>query len=448
MGDLGITGGEGGLLFLLLCNRPNCFCNQIIDLCNGVTTYYSVVLLGSHFLFYYDFKCTRPDGSAMPFDVGSNRLKSIATRNTKSTLLAYAVPVLFYSGLVSYFELTSTSYLTFVGMYAICVAFIFASMFAIKNIQNFTHDLGAPLLLSQLVFWLIMSHIWLYQLEEGRAGGLLFALSMLVYTFAYGTLLVAIILNTLVVVGYLAVSYFAIHMHGQPGSMTQEVLAIAAYLPVSIVVGIVGSKLATRKRKVKKLLQEQKNTQHKLEITLKKLEAAASTDELTGLINRREINRRLKYEYHRADRTRASTSIVIMDLDHFKQVNDTYGHPCGDHVLTTIAELLLSEFRVSDHVARWGGEEFMIVMPDTCPKTAQMVVQRIIDKIDRSMIRFENHSVHMTISAGIAELDPNLKLENSLRLADERLYQAKTFGRNQVVVTNFDTPLTDTLPQW
>lgn len=384
----------------------------------------------------------------MSTDVKSNRLKSIATRNTKSTLVAYAVPVLLYSGLVSYLGLTSTSYLTFVIMYAVCVVFILLSMTAIQNVKEFTYDLGAPLLLTQLAFWIIMCHIWLFQLEGGRAGGLLFSLSMLVYTFAYGTLLVAIILNTFVVVGYLAVSYFAIHVHGQPGSMTQEILAIAAYLPVSIVVGIVGSKLAIRKRKVKKLLIEQKETQHKLEITLKKLEAAASTDELTGLVNRREINRRLKYEYHRADRTKASTSIVIMDLDHFKKVNDTYGHPCGDHVLTTIAELLLSEFRVSDHVARWGGEEFMIVMPDTCPKTAQMVVQRIIDKIDRSMIHFESHVIHMTISAGIAELDPNLKLEDSLCLADERLYQAKTFGRNQVVVTTFDTPLTDTLPQW
>jgi len=384
----------------------------------------------------------------MSTDVKSNRLKSIATRNTKSTLVAYAVPVLLYSGLVSYLGLTSTSYLTFIIMYAICVVFILLSMSAIKNVKEFTHDLGAPLLLTQLSFWVVMSHIWLFQLEAGRAGGLLFSLSMLVYTFAYGTLLVAVILNALVVVGYLAVSYFAIHIYGQAGSMTQEILAIAAYLPVSIVVGIVGSKLSMRKRKVKKLLQEHKTTQHKLEITLKKLEAAASTDELTGLINRREINRRLKYEYHRADRTKSSTSIVIMDLDHFKRVNDTYGHPCGDHVLTTIAEILLSEFRVSDHVARWGGEEFMVVMPDTCPKTAQVVVQRIIDKIDRSMIRFENHVIHMTISAGIAELDPNEKMEDSLCLADERLYQAKTFGRNQVVVTTFDTPLTDTLPQW
>lgn len=383
----------------------------------------------------------------MATDVDSKKLKSIATRNTRSTLFAYAVPVLLYSGLVCYLDLTTTSYYTFIGMYGIAVVFIFSSMFVIDNIQKFTHELGAPLLYTQLVFWLVMSHIWLFQLEEGRAGGLLFSLSMLVYTFAYGTLIMAVVLNTLVVVGYLSISYVAIHIYQQPGTMMRELIAIAAYLPVSLLMGRVGSKLAIRKRKFKKLLQEQQATQAQLTETLKKLEEAASTDELTGLINRREINRVLKYAYHQVDRTRRPTSIVIMDLDHFKNVNDSYGHACGDYVLKTVAEIFRTYFRVSDHVARWGGEEFLVVMPDTDIRTAQQVVQRILNKVERSAMHFENQHIPMTISAGIAELDANQELKVSLNLADERLYQAKAFGRNQVAVTNYDISDSDIFAQ-
>ena len=369
----------------------------------------------------------------MSQDVDSKRLKDIATRNTKSTLIAYGIPVLLYSGLVSYLGLTSTPYWVYVCIYLICASFIFGSMLVIRNIRNFTHDLGGPLLFTQLVFWLVLSHIWLFTLEEGRSGGLLFALIMLVYTFAYGTLKVAVVLNTLIVLGFLSVSYVGIHVYGQRGSMMNEFITIAAYLPVSILVGRVGSKLAIRKRHMKELLIKQNKTQEQLTETLIKLEQAASTDELTGLFNRREINRLLAYEYQQIQRHHTTASLIIFDLDNFKLVNDTYGHCCGDKVIQSVANTLKDGFRVTDSVARWGGEEFIVLMPNTHLADAQQVVQRVIATIANTPVHHDEGVLKITVSAGLYELNSSISIKDALHKADEHLYHAKASGRNQLV---------------
>jgi len=370
--------------------------------------------------------------TARPELKDSSKLRNIAKRNTQSTLLAYAVPVLMYSGFVVLAGYTATPYSVFVLIYAITAAYIVVSMWVIGRMRSFTYESGGPLLFSQLIYWLVSSHIWMFLLEEGRTFGLAFALFMLVYTFAYGTWIVAVILNALIVVGYLSVSYIAIHHYHQSGSMVRELLAIAAYLPVSIMVGRVGSKLAMRKRNMKRLLTKQEQTQKQLEETLKKLAKAASTDELTGLLNRREMNSQLTYEHQKLMRHKGRASIIILDLDHFKQINDTYGHGCGDHVLQTVANTLKDGFRSLDFVARWGGEEFLVLMPDTPISEAHQVAQRVLKSISLTLIAYEHHAMHVTSSAGIAELNGETDVKDALHQADECLYQAKEAGRNRV----------------
>jgi|GEM_PF-2502106 len=370
----------------------------------------------------------------MPDDVDENKLQKIAIRNTKSTFVAYAVPVLIYSGIVTYLELTQTSYMTFLGLYAVCVIFIMSSLITLQRIQNFTEKTGGPLLLSQLAFWLIMSHIWLFLLEEGRTGGLLFSLLMLVYTFAYGTRKLAFALNGVILIGYLSVSYVAIHHFNQPGDMAHELIIIAAYIPVSMFVGRVGTKLAVKKRYMKILVEKQAQIQQQLQDTLVKLDLAANTDELTSLINRREINRLLDYEYQKIQRNHSTASLVILDLDHFKLINDTYGHGGGDMVLTTAARLLSNEFRITDSVARWGGEEFIVLMPDTNQVEALAVTKRVLTKLACTLIQYEHHSLHITASGGLCELSHNMDVASALNMADEALYKAKASGRNRVCV--------------
>lgn len=377
----------------------------------------------------------------MSEEVDNNKLKNIAIRNTESTFVAYAVPVLIYSGLVCYLGLTQTSYMAFVGLYAVCVVFITSSLIALRSVKNFTEKTGGPLLLSQLAFWLVMSHIWLFVLEEGRIGGLLFSLLMLVYTFAYGTRKMALILNTLILVGYLSVSYVAITHFAQPGDIRHELIVIAAYLPVSMFVGRVGSKLAIKKHYMRTLLEKQTQIQKELQDTLVKLDQAANTDELTKLINRREINRLLDYEYQKIQRNHSTASLVILDLDHFKLINDTYGHGGGDIVLQATARLLSNEFRVTDSVARWGGEEFIVLMPDTNQAEALAVTKRVLAKLACTLIQYDHHSLRITASGGLCQLNQDIDIPTALNIADEALYKAKASGRNQVC-------LQDVSEQW
>lgn len=365
--------------------------------------------------------------------MGSKQLQAIAARNTKSTLIAYAVPVLFYSGLVHFLALTSTPYWVYILLYGISATFILMSMSVIGRISNFTPELGVPLLYTQLAFWLVVSHVWLFTLEEGRSGGLLFALSMLVYTFAYGTAKMALLLNSLIVVGYLSVSYVGIHLYGQPGSMTREVTALAAYLPVSLLVGRVGSKLAIGKRHMKTMLAEQSQMQQQLTETLTKLEQVADTDELTGLMNRRALNRVMNYEYQQIQRGEPTGCLVILDLDYFKKINDTYGHNCGDEVLKHVAQWLTGAVRSTDSVARWGGEEFFVFMPNTCLAEARAVVERVIQIVREQRVTYRGQVLQLTVSAGLEVLNHLTSIQCALNVADERLYQAKAQGRDQLV---------------
>jgi len=363
----------------------------------------------------------------------NSKLRAIALKNTRSTLLAYAVPAFLYSPVVVYLELTTTPYWIFVALYGVTLAFVFLNLVAIKHQPKISYEVGAPFLYAQIIFFMMIFFLWVILLQEGRYGALFFALSMLIYTYAYGGITMAIAINTSLIVLYLAGSYFTLKQAGSFERMQFDFVTILAFLPTSIVIGRAGSKLAMRKRKVKSLLLEQKQTQQQLQETLLKLEHAATTDELTGLINRREINKRLSYEYNQMGRSLAPMCVLILDLDHFKQINDNYGHPCGDAVLMAVAKKLSSAFRETDSVSRWGGEEFIILMPDTSLKDALAVSKRALDSISSKPIVFEQQALTVTASGGLCEVSPLEKLEAALHQADECLYQAKASGRNRIV---------------
>lgn len=366
-------------------------------------------------------------------DPQSRKLRSIAYRNTQSTMVAYAVPTFLYSGLASGLGLTSTPFWVFIVMYAITVAFISLNLIAIRLTPKFSFETGAPVLFTQVGYFILIFALWIVLLEKARSGGLFFALSMLVYTFAYNTQRVAITINTLTVTAYLSACFYAIQIQGQSGSLLHEIMIVIAYLSVSIVVGRVGAKLANRKRKVKALLSDQKKTQKELKQALENLKLAASTDELTGLLNRREINNRLKYEHQQLQRNQGVMSVMILDIDHFKLINDRHGHPAGDSVLKAVADFLKEEFRTSDSVSRWGGEEFIILMPDTDLKQAFTVCERVIARLAELSIQHESLTIQVTASGGISEIHPRDRIEVALHEADEFLYKAKRNGRNQVL---------------
>lgn len=167
----------------------------------------------------------------------------------------------------------------------------------------------------------------------------------------------------------------------------------------------------------------------------RQLEALSITDELTKLYNRRHINKKLDDEFRRATRYHQHLSCLLMDADHFKSVNDTYGHAFGDVVLKEIAAILFETAREVDVCGRFGGEEFIALLPNTDLDRAFIVADRIRKKVENHTFTHEGTSIKRTVSIGISALpDPHIKDEFQLvEWADIAMYAAKTQGRNRVV---------------
>ena len=170
--------------------------------------------------------------------------------------------------------------------------------------------------------------------------------------------------------------------------------------------------------------------------TLKLLEERALVDELTQLANRRRINELLNSEIKRNKRYHSTFSIVIFDIDHFKIVNDTYGHLVGDDVLKGLANVATNLTRETETVGRWGGEEFVIILPQIDAKQAAIVAEKL--RIAISKTAFETIEKTITCSFGVAEYIENESLERLIERADCALYDAKESGRNQVSVCNLN----------
>lgn len=168
-----------------------------------------------------------------------------------------------------------------------------------------------------------------------------------------------------------------------------------------------------------------------------KIRARADRDGLTDVFNRRSFDERLDEEFKRHQRLNTDLSLLMVDLDHFKSVNDTYGHMAGDMVLEKVARIFESTFRSTDFIARYGGEEFVILLPHTKEEHAEMLAERIREKIEATEMSYEDKEFKVTASIGVSSVRPgSLEINNEIiRMADEALYEAKEQGRNRVVVS-------------
>jgi len=165
-----------------------------------------------------------------------------------------------------------------------------------------------------------------------------------------------------------------------------------------------------------------------------KLEELSVRDGLTGLYNRRELEKRLHQEIQRARRYRRSLSVLMLDIDHFKNVNDHYGHQAGDEVLITVADLIQLNVRPVDVVCRYGGEELAVILPETDEEGARTVAERIRGTVEDSVTTTpQGDTVHVTVSIGLAVFPRDGDTAASLiHAADQALYAAKQEGRNLV----------------
>ncbi|MFA6760094.1 MAG: GGDEF domain-containing protein [Sulfuricurvum sp.] len=170
-----------------------------------------------------------------------------------------------------------------------------------------------------------------------------------------------------------------------------------------------------------------------LEKELKKAKEESREDFLTKIANKRALDEFTSSKESEFDRHAHDFSIIIFDLDHFKKINDTYGHDAGDAVLVAFAKILKSEAREIDLVGRWGGEEFMAVLNTTSLEGAKSFAEKIRAKVSKSRFMYKNERIAVTTSAGVANRGDSASLAHTIKKADDNLYRAKNEGRNRVI---------------
>ncbi|QKI89324.1 diguanylate cyclase [Thiomicrorhabdus xiamenensis] len=195
---------------------------------------------------------------------------------------------------------------------------------------------------------------------------------------------------------------------------------LSLLVPLLIILAVIAF-YTLQLRKARQDLQEKNQILHKL----------SSTDYLTGVYNRSYIDKRLLSEIARAKRYQTPLSILLFDLDHFKSINDTYGHDMGDEVLQTFTEVITSSIREIDVFGRWGGEEFLLISPNTDIEQAYFLAERIRHEVNNVHFR---QKIRLASSIGVAELRADENLSEIVKRADEAVYSAKEQGRDQTVI--------------
>lgn len=176
-----------------------------------------------------------------------------------------------------------------------------------------------------------------------------------------------------------------------------------------------------------------KATVSELEDSKNQLESAASVDFLTGALNRRSMTARLHEEISRSNRYGTGFSLVMADLDHFKNFNDRHGHAAGDKVLEEVVRVMKTHIRSADLLSRWGGEEFLLLLPDTAFTEAKAAAEKLREAIETMYFEWDGiQGLKITMTFGVSAYDPAAGLDHSIIQADDALYHAKNTGRNRV----------------
>jgi diguanylate cyclase (GGDEF)-like protein len=282
----------------------------------------------------------------------------------------------------------------------------------------------------QMAFALVIGAV-AYTLA-GRGRGAVFPIMMVILMFGLYSLTPRQVrwLSTLALLVFGGA--MALMPHLRPELYPAEVefahfLVIAIMLPAMSMLAGQLSRLRDRLRRQKAELKD----------ALQRIQELAHRDELTGLANRRHMAALIEAERERCERLGARLCLAVLDIDRFKRINDTHGHPTGDLVLGAFAREAQAALRDTDVLARWGGEEFMLLMPDTPLTPARLSVERLRTRVETMRVDHGSDQggepLTFTLSAGVVELQRGERPVEAIARADRALYQAKQQGRNKVV---------------
>ncbi len=212
---------------------------------------------------------------------------------------------------------------------------------------------------------------------------------------------------------------------------TQEPAALfGAYF---FMVGIVLSGTTFLTWRLQQMREHMHTQKRQLTQALEKIQLTATRDELTSVINRRHMHELMRQQVQRSQRSRSHLLIAMLDIDHFKGINDSHGHQAGDHALRAFALALQEEIRSSDTLARWGGEEFVIMLADETLAQGMISLERVRKKIAAVVVSHHGATIRFTVSIGVAQHRVDDSIEQTIERADRALYAAKAQGRNRIV---------------
>jgi len=199
------------------------------------------------------------------------------------------------------------------------------------------------------------------------------------------------------------------------------------------------NEIAAIKNENRELNEGLRNISGQLTVQEKKIsrfEEEVMVDHLTLVANRRALDQRLAEEANRSARYGGTFSLMMIDIDDFKALNDEHGHLAGDRILRGVSKLVSGETRTSDFVARYGGEEFVVLLPETDLETATGVAEKLRQSLDRVIFRLEDKRLHVTASFGVCQFKEGQTIEEFVQLSDDAMYTAKRRGKNRVCTEN------------
>jgi len=204
-------------------------------------------------------------------------------------------------------------------------------------------------------------------------------------------------------------------------------------IPVEIIFSLIPWDGKTAMLASMRNIRERKAAEKRLADAYRRLEVLSRTDPLTTLANRRALLESINYEKFRIERSHEVFSIIICDIDDYKNVNDTYGHNAGDFVLKEVSRLVEHTLRKQDLVGRWGGDEFLMILPQTAIKGGRILAENIRKKISETKFEYREYIINVSMSFGVAEFEAGSSLHECIKTADDALYKAKEKGKNAVL---------------
>lgn len=261
---------------------------------------------------------------------------------------------------------------------------------------------------------------------------LIFSLMAFIFSVRYLQFKISLFFVLLIAAAYYSISYIGLVYFDQIGDIRFESLVLISFIPVCIFVAYISDSENKQRKLLQVALKRVELITKEREAVMTRLAHVAATDELTGLLNRRSISESIYQELQRLKRNGNQFCILLIDVDHFKNINDTFGHQVGDKALAHLTKTMLQSIRNTDILARWGGEEFLLMLPDTSLNEAKVIAERLCRNVEKTPLTNEDAELSFTISGGLVQASGPTNTDELIHKADKLLYEAKDNGRNRI----------------